>query len=229
MKYSIRVNEVKNNEGNLKGFATVVFSDCFKITNIAILENTERGQLFVSMPRYRSSERDENGNVYKDICNPITKEFREELYGNILKAYENLQKQDKEQGQNQKQEREECQEVIEFSVSVTPFEREGSNIKGLARIYFEDSFIVNNVNILQGKENLFVAMPSYKTKQMDENGKPVYQEVCYPVTKAFRDKLYKEIISVYQWEVNKQKNQQDTNNHSARQQQPSNDRRRQKR
>ena len=32
-------------------------------------------------------------------------------------------------------------------------------------IYFEDSFIVNNVNILQGKEKVFVAMPSYKTKQ----------------------------------------------------------------
>lgn len=229
MKYSIRVNEVKNNEGNLKGFATVVFSDCFKVTNIAILENKEREQLFVSMPSYRSSERDENGNVYKDICNPITKEFREELYSNILKAYENLQKQDKEQRQNLDQEREECQDALEFSVSATPFEREGSNIRGLARIYFEDSFIVNNVNILQGKENLFVAMPSYKTKQTDENGKPVYQEVCYPVTKEFREKLYKEIISAYQWEVNKQKNQQDANNHSARQQQPSHDRRRQKR
>lgn len=59
----------------------------------------------------------------------------------------------------------------EFSVTVTPYEREGSNIRGLARIYFEDSFIVNNVNILQGKEKVFVAMPSYKTKQKDENGK----------------------------------------------------------
>lgn len=59
----------------------------------------------------------------------------------------------------------------EFSVTVTPYEREDSNIRGLARIYFEDSFIVNNVNILQGKEKVFVAMPSYKTKQKDENGK----------------------------------------------------------
>ena len=203
MKYSIRVNEVKNMDGNIRGFATVVFSDSFKVTNIAILENKERGQLFVSMPRYKSNERDENGNVYKDVCNPITKEFREELYGNILEAYENLQKQDQEQ----ERERQEFRDAPEFSVSVTPFEREGSNIKGLARIYFEDSFIVNNVNILQGKENLFVAMPSYKTKQTDEHGKPVYQEVCYPVTKEFREKLYKEIISTYEWELQQQKNQ----------------------
>ena len=78
------------------------------------------------------------------------------------------------------------------------FEREGSNIKGLARIYFENSFIVNNVNILQGKEKIFVSMPSYKTKQVDENGKPIYQDVCYPVTKDFREKLYNEIIAEYE-------------------------------
>ena len=39
MKYSIKVNEVKNKEGNVRGFATLVFGDSFKITNIAILEN----------------------------------------------------------------------------------------------------------------------------------------------------------------------------------------------
>ena len=39
-------------------------------------------------------------------------------------------------------------EMPEFSVSVTLFEREGSNIRGLARIFFEDSIIVNNVPIL---------------------------------------------------------------------------------
>ena len=37
MKYSIKVNEVRAKEGsNIKGFATVVFGDSFKITNIAI-------------------------------------------------------------------------------------------------------------------------------------------------------------------------------------------------
>ena len=180
MKYSIKVNEVRAKEGsNIKGFATVVFGDSFKITNIAILENKDKGELFVSMPRYRSNERDEsNGVIYKDVCNPITAEFREELYTNILD--------------------DRIQEMPEFSVTVTPYEREGSNIKGLARIYFENSFIVNNINIVQGKEKIFVSMPSYKTKQVDEQGKPIYQDVCYPVTKDFREKLYNEIISEYE-------------------------------
>lgn len=34
MKYSIKVNEVRAKEGsNIKGFATVVFGDSFKISN----------------------------------------------------------------------------------------------------------------------------------------------------------------------------------------------------
>ena len=154
-----------------------------------------KGELFVSIPRYRSNERDEsNGVIYKDVCNPITAEFREELYTNILDAYARIKEPEKEE--TQKQDR--TQEMPEFSVTVTPYEREGSNIKGLARIYFENSFIVNNINIVQGKEKIFVSMPSYKTKQVDEQGKPIYQDVCYPVTKDFRERLYNEIISEYE-------------------------------
>ncbi|MBQ3545965.1 MAG: SpoVG family protein [Lachnospiraceae bacterium] len=128
--------------------------------------------------------------------------IREELYSNILEAFANLEKQQEEVNEQNKN-----IEAPSFSVTVTPFEREGSNIRGLARIYFEDSFIVNNVNILQGKDKVFVAMPSYKTKQVDENGKAVYQDVCYPVTKDFREKLYEEIINVYEQEKQKQKNE----------------------
>lgn len=198
MKYSVKVNEVKAKEGkesNIRGFATLVFGDSFKITNIAILENKDKQQLFVSMPRYRSNERDENGGtIYKDVCNPITAEFREELYGNILEAYQQEISKGQEKGTTAKAE----QEMPEFSVTVTPYEREGSSIRGLARIYFDDSFIVNNVSVLQGKDKLFVAMPAYKTKQVDEQGRAIYQDVAYPVTKEFREKLYGQIISEYE-------------------------------
>ena len=50
---------------------------------------------------------------------------------------------------------------------------------------------VSDVHIIKG-------MPSYKTKQVDEQGKPIYQDVCYPVTKDFRERLYNEIISEYE-------------------------------
>lgn len=206
MKYSIRVNEVKGKseqDSSLRGFATVVFGDSFKITNIAILENKEKGEVFVSMPRYRSNDKDENGGtIYKDVCNPITAEFREELYSNILEEYKKVV------AGPERTDSDVTKENIEppkFSVTVTPYTKENSNIRGLARIYFEDSFIVNNVNLLQGKEKIFIAMPSYKTKQVDEQGRAVYQDVCYPVTKEFREQLYGEIEKAYNEAIEKQK------------------------
>ena len=50
-------------------------------------------------------------------------------------------------------------------------------------------------------------MPSYKTKQKDENGKDIYQDICYPVTKEFREKLYSEIERVYAEAKEKQQEQ----------------------
>lgn len=198
MKYSIKVNEVKSSTSDIRGFATVVFGDSFKLTNIAIIENREKGKLFVSMPRYRSNERDENnGVVFKDICYPITPEFREELHANILETYEETVNKTLSQSHTGKSE-ESAVEMPEFTVKVVPFEREGSNIRGLARIYFEDSFVVGNVNILQGKDQVFVAMPSFKTKQTDEHNKPIYQDICYPITKEFRENLYGTIIEEYE-------------------------------
>ena len=187
MRYAITVNEVKGSSNGLKGFASVTLGDSFKITNIAIMENTETGKLFVSMPRYKTNEKDEHQNdIYQDICNPITKEFREQLYGDILKAYEERGTKKEKGKENQSSE----QEMPCFSVKVVPFTQEGSNVIGFVRIYFEDCFVVNNATIIQGKETAFVSMPSYKTKEVDENNKPVYHDVCYPVTTEFREKLY---------------------------------------
>ena len=192
MKYTVKVNKVRKNKGNLRGFATVVFGESFKVTNIAILENSE-GNLFVSMPRYRSSEVDEKNNyIYKDICNPITREFRTELYDTILDGYKNAGNENREVTKEP--------EMPSFAVKVTPYEREGSNIKGLARIYLDDSFVINNVSVIHGKNDVFVAMPSYKTNQTDKEGKAVYQDICFPITKEFRERLYGEIVETYKEE-----------------------------
>lgn len=56
-------------------------------------------------------------------------------------------------------------------------------------------------------KKVFVAMPSYKTKQKDENGKDIYQDICYPVTKEFREKLYSEIERAYAEAKEKQQEQ----------------------
>ena len=40
---------------------------------------------------------------------------------------------------------------------------------------------------------------------MDENNKPVYQDVCYPITKEFREKLYTELITECEKQLEKAK------------------------
>lgn len=74
MKYELNVGEVTNPSGKVKGFASVVFGDCFKVSNITILENRQ-GEMYISMPYYAKSRDDE----IKDICHPITREFRQKL------------------------------------------------------------------------------------------------------------------------------------------------------
>lgn len=198
MNYKIKVNQVKKEGSNLRGFATVVLGENFKITNIAILNG--KNSLYVQMPRYRTNELDENGkNVYRDFCNPTTKEFREELYGNILETYESPDFDEMYVGYKKG----DTPAKMEYETLVTPFEREGSAIRGLARIFFEDSFIVNNVSVLSGKDTEFVAMPSYKTNQTDKDGRSVYQDVCYPVTKEFREELYGNVLQQYREAKNK--------------------------
>ena len=79
----------------------------------------------------------------------------------------------------------------EFTVRVTPFEREGSNMVGLASIVLNDSFAVGNVSVVEGKNGMFVAMPSYKAGNR-------YRDVCFPITKEFREKLNDAVLETYQ-------------------------------
>ena len=203
MNMEITVNQLEKREGNIRAFASVVFEESFKVSNIAVIEN-KNGQCFVSMPRY-ASRKDDSG--YKDICHPITKEFREQLYDGILKAYEQVQQEKETRLQLKIYEADKDKKTeLKFQVKATPFERDGSNLKGLARIYLEDCFVINNVSLLQGKNGLFVAMPSYKTKQTDEQGKSIYQDICFPVTKEFREQLYRAVRKSFEESKEKQKN-----------------------
>ena len=199
MDYSIKLNVVNNPDKNVKAFASVTFGNCFKITNIAVVKNKE-GVPFVAMPSFKSKERTEhNEPVYKDVCNPITAEFRKALYEDILALYGEME----QHGRTEVSWYADDAKEPEFRVAVTPFEREGSNIRGLVRIYFDDCFVVNNVSVIKGKEKEFVAMPSYLTKQSGKDGKGQYQDICFPVTKEFRQKLYDAVLECYRQEKEK--------------------------
>ena len=104
MNYTVQVNEVRttNPESAVRAYASVTFDGAFKVGNIAILENRATGEPFISMPNYKTRRVDEKNQLqYQDICYPVTKEFREQLYGDILAEYRNQTKTKLGQGREQ--------------------------------------------------------------------------------------------------------------------------------
>lgn len=79
MKVAVKIGSIRP-EGSIKAYASVNLNGCFAIRNVKVLDSTKG--LFVSMPSYRAG----NGE-YKDICFPVTKEFREQLNTAVLDAY----------------------------------------------------------------------------------------------------------------------------------------------
>ncbi len=73
-----------------------------------------------------------------------------------------------------------------------------NGVRGVATVTFGNSFAVRNISIVESKTgNLFISMPSYKMKTTDENGKPQFKDIAYPVSKEFREKLQDKILSSY--------------------------------
>lgn len=194
MKYSIKINEVKSEDSQVKGFATVTFGDELVVRNIAIVEKKDTGELFVSMPSHRTNDVTEKGEpIYRDICNPITKEFYEELTKNILTAFD----QRKELSGRDISFGEDPEGLgVPFAVKVTPIGREDSSLKAVGRIYVNDVFVISNVRLIEGKNGMFVSMPDYRTEKY-KDGKPIYREIVFPITKEFREKLYGEFEKSY--------------------------------
>ena len=75
-------------------------------------------------------------------------------------------------------------------VEIRPMRDEG-NLKAFCSVVFDDVFIVHSVKIIQGKEDLFVAMPSREVK----NGE--FRDTAHPICNDFRLKLESAILARY--------------------------------
>lgn len=93
---------------------------------------------------------------------------------------------------------------IDIKVTVIPMQDQKGCIKANAFVVFNGVFKVTGIRIgISQKGNIFVSMPDYKTGRLDDNGKDIYQDIVYPVTRQFRQKLYDEIVKEYQSVIKK--------------------------
>jgi len=75
-------------------------------------------------------------------------------------------------------------------VELRPMRDEG-NLKAFCSVVFDDVFIVHSVKIIQGKDSLFVAMPSREMK----NGQ--FRDTAHPIDNEFRMMIEAEILEQY--------------------------------
>lgn len=64
-------------------------------------------------------------------------------------------------------------------------------LRAYVTITFDNCFVVHNVKIIEGKDGLFVAMPSKKTA----NGE--YKDVAHPISPEFRAEIQNKILDEY--------------------------------
>jgi len=69
--------------------------------------------------------------------------------------------------------------------------RDEGNLKAFCSVVFDDVFIVHSVKIIQGKEALFVAMPSREVK----NGQ--FRDTAHPIDNEFRVLMESLILEKY--------------------------------
>lgn len=77
-----------------------------------------------------------------------------------------------------------------IGVKISSIRPEGS-IKAIASLNLNGCFAVRNVKVMNGEKGLFVSMPGYK------NGKGEFRDICFPVTKEFREQINEAVIHAY--------------------------------
>lgn len=90
MKIDVKIGSIRP-DGNVRAYASVNLNDCFAIRNVKIVDSTKG--LFIAMPSYKAGSGE-----YKDICFPVTKEFREQLNQAVIDAYQQALTQSQAQG-----------------------------------------------------------------------------------------------------------------------------------
>ena len=73
-------------------------------------------------------------------------------------------------------------------VKVYPVKKEGSKIKAMCQVTFDEEFVVKGIKLIKGDKGLFISMPNSKSI----NGE--YYDICFPITADFREEIQDAII-----------------------------------
>ena len=81
VRLEARVYPISEPTNNTLAYATVSINDIFAVKGIRIM-NSEKGK-FAAMPSMK-----DKGGEYREVCHPITSDFRKKLNSVVLSAYD---------------------------------------------------------------------------------------------------------------------------------------------
>lgn len=70
--------------------------------------------------------------------------------------------------------------------------QDDSKLKAVASLVIDECFVVKNVRVIEGKNGLFVSMPSRR----NADGK--YSDICFPIVSEVREQIEKIVLEAYQ-------------------------------
>ena len=68
----------------------------------------------------------------------------------------------------------------------------GSKMKAIASITFDDAFVVREIRVIEGQNGLFVAMPSRKTPTGE------FKDIAHPINANTRQLIQNAILEEYE-------------------------------
>ncbi len=77
--------------------------------------------------------------------------------------------------------------------------RDDQKLKAFASITLEDCFVIRGLKIIEGKQGLFVAMPSRKRKDGE------YQDIAHPINNDARAAMEMIVLKAYREEMERAK------------------------
>ncbi len=66
-----------------------------------------------------------------------------------------------------------------------------NRLKAVATITFDECFVIHELRLIEGKNGLFVAMPSKRNTQGE------FRDVCHPISKELREEIEESVIQFY--------------------------------
>jgi len=70
-----------------------------------------------------------------------------------------------------------------------------SKLKAWVSVTFDDVFVVHNIKIIQGQNEMFIAMPNRLTKD------GVLKDIAHPIKTEFRQGLQNKVLEAYNKQI----------------------------